>query len=180
MAFRAFNFTDMASRGLIIIDDVVVNGMGGEVVDGNWVIPQMHGDIVAAAVEETIILWETIEDSDPRWAYTGFTTANQKWNASGATLTSGQSDCVAEITFGGTAVQYYAFRNAEAGTVTVTLDDEDQSVVDLSNNASNDGQYYVKVFERLGLSPGDHSLRITCDSDTTHKNIDMLSVYGPA
>jgi hypothetical protein len=170
------NFTDMASRGLKIIDAVVVNGMGGEVVDGNWVIPLMHDDIVAAAVEETIVPWQTIEDTDPRWDYSGFTTVDRKWNASGATLTSGQSDCVAEITFSGTAVQYYAFRNAEAGTVTITLDDEQQSVVDLSNNASKEGQYYVKVFERLGLSPGDHSLRISCDSETTHKNIDMLSI----
>ena len=170
------NFTDMASRGLEVIDDVVVNGMGGGVVGGNWVIPRMHGDIVVAPVEETIVPWETIEDSDPRWAYKGFTTANKIWNASGASLTTGQSECVAEITFSGTAVQYYAFRNAEAGTVTITLDDEDQSFVDLSNNVSNDGQYYVKVFERLGLSPGDHTLRITCDSDTTQKNIDMLSI----
>ena len=60
--------------------------------------------------------------------------------------------------------------------VTITLDDEDQSFVDLSNNVSNDGQYYVKMFERLRLSPGDHTLRITCDSDTTQKNIDMLSI----
>jgi hypothetical protein len=170
------NFTDMATRGLKIIDDVVVNGMGGEVVDGNWVIPQMHGDIAAAAVEETIVPWQTIEDTDPRWDFTGFTTVDRKWNASGATLTSGQSDCVAEITFSGTAVQYYAFRDAKAGTVTVTLDDEDSSVVDLFSDASSEGQYYVKVFERLELSPGEHSLRIACDSDTTHKNIDMLSV----
>ncbi len=170
------NFTDMATRGLKIIDDVVVNGMGGEIVDGNWVIPPMHGDIVAAAVEETIVPWVTIEDTDPRWDYTGFTTVDRKWNASGATLTSGQSDCVAQITFRGTAVQYYAYRNAEAGTVTVTLDEEDPSVVDLFSDASNEGQYYVKVFARLGLSPGDHSLRIDCDSDTTHKSIDMLSV----
>ncbi len=170
------NFTDMASGGLEVIDNVVVNGMGGGVVGGNWVIPRMHGDIVVAPVEETIVPWETIEDSDPRWAYKGFTTAKKIWNASGASLTAGQSECVAEITFSGTAVQYYSFRNAEAGTVTITLDDEDQSFVDLSNNVSNDGQYYVKVFERLGLSPGDHTLRITCDSDTTQKYIDMLSI----
>ena len=170
------NFTDMASRGLGIIDDVVVNGMGGSIDGSNWVIPPMDGDIVVAPVEETIVPWETIEDTDLRWAYTGFTTVNTNWNASGASLTSGQSNCTAEITFSGTAVQYYSFRNAAAGTVTVTLDDEDQGVVDLSNDVSNDGQYYVKVFERLELAPGDHTLRITCDSDTTYKSIDMLSI----
>ncbi len=169
------NFTDMATQGLDIIDRAVVQGMGGEVVDGKWVIPLVRDNIVKVAVEETIVPWETIEDTDPRWNYSGFATASQMWNASGATLTSGQSDCVAEITFSGTAVQYYAFRNAEAGKVSVALDGE-QSIVDLSNDASEHGQYYVKVFERLGLSPGDHQLRITCDSEATPKNIDMLSI----
>lgn len=169
------NFMDMATRGLEIIDGVVEQGMGGNIVDGNWVIPAMPGNIVMAAVEETIVPWETIEDTDPRWSYSGFTTENQKWNASGATLTSGKADCVAEITFSGTAVQYYAYRNAEAGRVNVALDGE-QSVVDLASNASEHGQYYVKVFERLGLSPGEHKLRIACDSDETYKNIDMLSI----
>ena len=170
------NFTDMASRGLGIIDDVVVNGMGGSIDGNNWVIPRMDGDIVAAAVEETIVPWETIEDTDARWSYTGFSTDETNWNASGASLTSGQSKCSAEITFSGTAVQYYSFRNAAAGTVTITLDDEGRGIVDLSSDASNDGQYYAKVFERLELSPGDHTLRITCDSNMTYKSIDMLSI----
>ncbi|XOV84883.1 MAG: ADP-ribosylglycohydrolase family protein [bacterium] len=169
------NFTDMASRGLHVIDDAVVQGMGGDIVDGRWVIPAMHGEIVSAAVEETFVPWQTIEDTDPRWSYSGFTTENQQWNASGATLTSGKADCVAEITFSGTAVQYYAFRHAEAGKVNITLNGE-RSVVDLSSNASPHGQYYVKVFERLGLTPGEHLLRIGCDSEATSKNIDMLSI----
>ena len=169
------NFTDMASRGLDIIDGVVVQSMGGDIVDGKWVIPAMPAIIAKAQTEETIVPWQTIEDTDPRWNYSGFTTEDQKWNASGATLTSGQSDCSAEITFSGTAVQYYAFRHAEAGKVTVTLDGE-QSVIDLGNNASPHGQYYVKVFERLDLAPGDHQLRITCEQDATYKNIDMLSI----
>jgi hypothetical protein len=170
------NFTDMALRSLAIIDNVVVKGMGGRVEGDNWVIPPMDGDIVVAPVEETIVPWKTIEDSDPRWVFKGFETAKEKWNASGASLTTGQSSCTAQITFSGTAVQYYSFRNATAGTVVVTLDDVDLGVVDLSSDISKDGQYYVKVFEQLDLSPGDHTLRITCDSDLTHKYIDMLSI----
>jgi hypothetical protein len=172
----ADNFTDMALRGLGIIDGAVVNGMGGRIDGNNWVIPRMRGDIVRAPVTETIVPWVTIEDTDPGWDYTGFTTVNTNWNASGASLTSGQSNCTAEITFSGTAVQYYSFRNAAAGTVTVTLDDEDQAIVDLSSNSSNAGQYYAKVFERLDLVPGGHTLRIACDSDRTYKSIDMLSI----
>lgn len=172
----ADNFTDMASRGLGIIDGVVVSGMGGRIDGSNWVIPRMDGDIVMAPVEETIVPWETIEDTDSRWGYNGFTTVDTNWNASGASLTSGQSNCTAEITFSGTAVQYYSYRNAAAGKVTVTLDDEDQAIVDLSSDVSNDGQYYAKVFERLELAPGDHTLLIACDSDRTYKSIDMLSI----
>jgi hypothetical protein len=73
-------------------------------------------------------------------------------------------------------VQYYAFRNARAGTVAITLDGAAQGTVDLSSDVSNEGQYYVKVFERLGMSQGDHTLGIICDSDTTYKSIDMLSI----
>lgn len=170
------NFTDMASRGLAIIDNVVVNGMGGSIDGGNWLIPRMEGDIVMAPVEETTVPWRTIEDTDPRWVYRGFSTVHTNWNASGASLSSGQSECTAQITFSGTAVQYYSFRNAAAGAVTITLDGEDQGTVDLSSEVSNNGQYYAKVFERLELAPGDHTLRITCDSDMTYKNIDMLSI----
>jgi hypothetical protein len=170
------NFTDMASRGLGIIDDVVVNGMGGSIDGSNWVIPRMESDIVMAPAEETMVPWQTIEDTDPRWTYTGFSTVNTNWNASGASLTSGQSNCTAQITFSGSAVQYYSFRNPAAGTVTVTLDGEDKTIVDLASDVSKNGQYYAKVFERLKLAPGDHTLGIICDSDMTHKSIDMLSI----
>ncbi|MFK7829315.1 MAG: ADP-ribosylglycohydrolase family protein [Congregibacter sp.] len=184
----ADNFTDMASRGLKVIDRVVVHGMGGRLVAGNWLIPPMQGDIETATTQEMRVPWETIEDNDPRWEYTGFVTSEEQWNASGATLTSGQSDCLAEINFTGTAVQYYAFRNADAGTVKVILDNMEPRFVDLSNKADPDTQhlgqnpkfrsqqYYVKVFEQRGLPRGDHRLRIACDSKSTHKNIDMLSI----
>jgi hypothetical protein len=170
------NFTDMARRGLGVIDDVVVNAMGGRIEQGNWLIPPAQVDIVVAPVEETLVPWETIEDTDPRWVYTGFSTEHDKWNASGASLTTGQSNCTAQITFTGRAVQYYAYRNAAAGTVAVTLDGESQGSVDLSSDSSGAGQYYAKVFERLDLAPGDHSLLISCDGDTSSKSIDMLSV----
>ena len=170
------NFTDMASRGLGIIDKVVVNAMGGRVDESRWYIPPMGGDIAQSPVQETIVPWETIEDTDPRWVYTGFATAFNIWNASGASLSSGQSDCTAQITFSGTAVQYYAFSDSTAGTVTVTLDGEDQGIVDLASRVGNGGQYYAKVFERLELAPGDHTLGIRCDSGPSHKSIDMLSV----
>ena len=180
------NFTSMATRGLRIIDDAVVNGMGGSIDDDNWVIPRMEGGIVAPLVEAITVPWETIEDTDSRWVYSGFSTVNTNWNASGASLTSGQSNCTAQITFSGTAVQYFAFRNSAAGTVTVTLDGEKHAIVDLSlavskDGSSNgsqhyDGQYYAKVFERRELAPGDHTLLIACDSNDTYKSIDMLSI----
>jgi hypothetical protein len=88
------NFADMASRALGIIDDVVVNGMGGSIDGNNWVIPPMDGDIAVAPVEKTLVPWETIEDTDSRWVYKGFTTVSTNWNASGASLSSGQSNYV--------------------------------------------------------------------------------------
>jgi hypothetical protein len=60
--------------------------------------------------------------------------------------------------------------------VKISLDGQSQGNFDLSNDASVHGQYYVKVFEALGLERSKHQLRIECDGDETLKTIDMLSI----
>jgi len=46
----------------------------------------------------------------------------------------------------------------------------------LENHTSEHGQHYVKIFEKLDLSSGSHTLVIQGDEDATEKTIDMLSV----
>ncbi len=170
------NFTDMAERGVDIIDDVVVKAMGGTIEDDNWIIPEMNSEITAAAVPETKVAWHTIEDNDPGWKYEGFESINEIWNASGATLAKGYANCTAELNFAGTAVQYYAYRSPRGGTVEILLDGTSYGEFSLENHAGIHGQYYIKIFEKLDLNYGNHSIQIIGDANDSEKTIDMLSI----
>ena len=170
------NFTAMAERGINIIDEIVINEMGGSIEGDNWIIPGMSSSIETADVPETIVPWVTIEDNDPRWKYQGFKTKERQWNASGATLTSGYQNCKAEIRFEGKAVQYYAFRSPRGGLVKITLDGISYGEFNLENHSSIHGQHYIKIFEKLDLNPGPHTLIIQGDENDTEKSIDMLSI----
>ncbi len=171
-------FTDMAERGLGIIDKVVVDAMEGKISGNSWIIPVTGKGIRAAKTPETIVPWVTIEDSDPRWKYDGFKTANEKWNASGATLTYGKANCSAEFTFTGTAVQYFAFKDSGSGKVTVYLDGVKHGEYSLKSDVSSLGQHYVKIFSKTGLTKTRHTIKIKGDADNTQKTIDMLSIIA--
>lgn len=170
------NFTDMSVRGIEIIDKIVVTEMRGEIIGDYWIIPEMKSDIEKVLVSETIVPWVTIEDNDPRWIYDGFTTINKNWNASGSYLTKGYENCKAEITFSGTALQYYAYRSPKGGVVSITLDGVSYGSFNLENHSSIHGQYYVKIFEKFDLNLGPHTLIIQGDENDTEKTIDMLSI----
>ena len=75
-------------------------------------------------------------------------------------------------------MQYYAHRNPTSGSVALSLDGVEQGMFDLSYDADPEGQFYVKVFEALGLDDGEHTLVIACDSTDAEKTIDMLWVIG--
>jgi len=172
------NFTDMAERGIDIIDDIVVKAMGGTIEDDTWIIPEMSSEITAVAVPETKVAWHTIEDNDPGWKYEGFESMNENWNASGATLARGFANCTAELNFTGTAVQYYACRSPVGGTVEILIDGKSYGEFSLENHASIHGQYYVKIFEKRGLSSGMHTIKIIGDNSSSEKTIDMLSIIA--
>ncbi len=170
------NFTDMSRRGIAIIDAIVVEAMGGSIRGDDWIIPEMPGPIVSAPVAFTEVLWATIEDSDPRWQKSGFETRAGQWNASGATLTFGYDRCTAEISFSGTAVQYYGYRSPQGGATRVYLDGVDHGSISQYSDASEHGQHYIKLFAKTDLEPGEHLLRIECDGGGGEKTIDMLSI----
>lgn len=175
------NFTSMAQRAITLIDSIVVNEMGGTVDGDNWIMPDAGTGITKAAVPETEIPWKIIEDYDDRWRFNGFTVQQRDWNASGATISNGYSGCEADITFTGTAVQYYAYRDPGSGSVTVSLDGVEQGTYSLHCNSSisphsGNAQYYYKVFEVFDLPLTEHTLRIVGNSDNTRKTVDMLQI----
>ena len=140
----------------------------------------MSSDLVAAAVPETFVPWVTIEDNDPRWNYNGFESQHGNWNASGAYLARGYANCTAELTFTGTAVQYYAYRSPKGGRVTIILDGVSYGEFNQENHSSIHGQHYVKIFEKLDLAQGEHTIQIAGDENSSEKTIDMLSIIeGP-
>ncbi|MFK8053479.1 MAG: ADP-ribosylglycohydrolase family protein [Woeseiaceae bacterium] len=169
-------FSAMAERALPIIDQVVVDAMGGRIANDQWLIPVIEPRVQQTSAIPVDVRWETIEDADPRWDYSGFITRDRQWNASGATLTTGLAGCRATITFSGTAVQYYAFRGNTSGQVSIILDGRHQGTFSLSTQVDHRGQFYAKIFERFDLLPGEHTLGILCDDTEAPKSIDMLSV----
>jgi hypothetical protein len=46
----------------------------------------------------------------------------------------------------------------------------------LENHSSIEGQHYIKIFEKLDLISGPHTLIIQGDENVTEKTIDMLSI----
>jgi len=170
------NFTNMSERGIGIIDDIVVGVMDGTIEGDTWIIPELNSEITAVSVPETIVTWQTIEDNDPRWDYNGFETHNEYWNASGATLTKGYANCTAELNFNGTAVQYYAYRSPGGGIVSISVDGISYGEFNLEDHSGTHGQYYVKIFEKLDLASGPHTIQLVGDAKDTEKTIDMLSI----
>lgn len=170
------NFDDMAERGSQIIDDIVVNLMDGSIQGDSWIIPIRQIPFETQEVPKTLISWITIEDDDSSWDYKGFSTNSENWNASGASLTKGYANCTATLTFTGTSVQFYAYRSSKGGTLNIFIDDIDFGTYNQENATSEHGQYYVKIFEKLNLTPGEHTIKIVGDGKPTEKTIDMLSI----
>ncbi|MCW5517135.1 ADP-ribosylglycohydrolase family protein [Muriicola sp. Z0-33] len=170
------NFTAMADRGLLIIDKIVKEHLEGKISGDNWSIPLGESEIVKAGAQEIFVPWITIEDNDPAWEYNGFKSEYNNWNASGAYLARGYANCSAEITFVGKAVQYYAYRSPKGGNVNIILDGIPMGTYSLEDNSSSHGQYYVKIFEKLNLDPGAHTIKIIGDATEKEKTIDMLSI----
>ena len=170
------NFSAMAERGLKIIDKIVIEEMDGTIDKDNWIIPLLKGQISKDQVDETFVPWQIIEDSDQSWTLEGFQTKENQWNASGATLTFGNKNCKADISFEGTAVQYYAFKSQKGGNVQVILDGKDYGKFTLKDDSSKYGQHYIKIFEKFDLEPKKHTLQIIGDDDESEKTIDMVSI----
>lgn len=169
------NFYDMADRGLKLIDAVVQNEMNGSLDDEHWIIPQFKDE---PTITSTIIEndpWQTIEDNDESWSYTGFEIQKEQWNASGATLSVGKSNCTAEITFDGKAIQLFSYRSIDGGSMKIYLDDEFIGNFNL-NTIETNGQYYFKVFEKTALEHKSHTLKIIGDQSLNPKTIDLIRI----
>lgn len=169
------NFYDMADRGLKLIDAVVQNEMNGSLDDEHWIIPQFKDE---PTITSTIIEndpWQTIEDNDESWSYTGFEIQKEQWHASGATLSIGKSNCTAEITFDGKAIQLFSYRSIDGGSMKIYLDDEFIGNFNL-NTIETNGQYYFKVFEKTALEHKSHTLKIIGDQSLNPKTIDLIRI----
>ena len=169
------NFYDMADRGLKLIDAVVQNEMNGSLDDEHWIIPQFKDE---PTITSTIIEndpWQTIEDNDESWRYTGFEIQKEQWHASGATLSIGKSNCTAEITFDGKAIQLFSYRSIDGGSMKIYLDDEFIGNFNL-NTLETNGQYYFKVFEKTALEHKSHTLKIIGDQSLNPKTIDLIRI----
>ena len=165
----------MADRGLKLIDAVVQNQMNGSLDNDHWIIPQLKNESTIASTVIKEDPWQTIEDNDESWNYTGFEIQQEQWNASGATLSVGKSNCMAEITFDGKAIQLFSYRSIDAGSMKIYLDDKFIGNFNLSTTETY-GQYYFKVFEKTALEHKSHTLKIIGDQTLKPKTIDLIRI----
>ncbi|HWC10952.1 MAG TPA: S8 family serine peptidase [Acidimicrobiales bacterium] len=101
----------------------------------------------------------TYEDDNPVVAYTGSWSSTIPFSADsgGSTRYTYAAGGSAELRFSGTAVQWVARRQPNAGISDVLVDGVKMASVDLYNPST---QYKQVVFERTGLAPGEHTIRI--------------------
>ena len=114
------------------------------------------------------------EESDPAIAYTGTWSASACSSCSGGAMKStSQTGAKADFSFNGTGVRWIASKTKNSGKANVYIDGVFAGTVDLYNRTS---QYQVVVFERTGLSPGNHILTIENSGKRVSINIDAFEV----
>ena len=101
----------------------------------------------------------TYEDDHAAVAYTGTWSSTVPFSADsgGSTRYTYAAGGSAELRFSGTAVQWVARRQPNAGISDVFIDGAKVASVDLYSSST---QYKRMVFERTGLAPGVHTIRI--------------------
>jgi hypothetical protein len=102
--------------------------------------------------------YDYIDDRDSRWVWQEWESYDD-FNAYQASLHgTDKQGAYGEITFSGTAVDFYATRNSGLGTLGVYLDGLYQGEIFMDNLDSN--HYPEKVFSISGLTPSEHHLKL--------------------
>jgi hypothetical protein len=100
----------------------------------------------------------TYEDDSPAVAYTGsWNTATSSYDSGGSMRHSLAVGAAVELRFAGTAVQWLARRQANAGFADVFLDGAKVATVDLYSAGT---QFKQTVFDKTGLVSGEHTIRV--------------------
>ncbi|HAG51817.1 MAG TPA: hypothetical protein DCL42_10875, partial [Deltaproteobacteria bacterium] len=114
------------------------------------------------------------EESDPTITYTGTWSTSACSSCSGGAMKStSQTGAKADFSFNGTGVRWIASKTSKSGKAKVYIDGVYIATVDLYSKTS---KYQVVVFERTGLSPGNHTLTIENPGKRVSINIDAFEV----
>ena len=114
------------------------------------------------------------EESDPTITYTGTWSTSACSSCSGGAMKStSQTGAKADFSFNGTGVRWIASKTSKSGKAKVYIDGVYIATVDLYSKTS---KYQVVVFERTGLSPGNHILTIENSGKRVSINIDAFEV----
>ncbi len=127
------------------------NGNGSSSWDG----PE-SGTVVTQGTPTT----EEIDDADAGIAYTGNWSAQSGWGERYMTTLheSDDSNAEASYTFVGIAVRIYGERAPWGGLADVYIDEQLEGTIDFGNG--DHPPYIVQMFEKTGLTNGQHTLRI--------------------
>ena len=156
-----------------------------------------HADSTSTSVDATHIALDfnaqpqprvsyTYDDTDPALQYLGSWShvANQSYTGGDYQNTESFSNVAGDsmsVTFTGTAIQWIGSQTGNHGLADVYLDGVKQATVDCSGNADQ-----VVLFQKAGLPPGSHTLKIVVDgrhnpsSSDNFVSIDAINVPATA
>jgi beta-galactosidase GanA len=142
-----------------------------------------HADSTSTSVDSTHIALDfnakpqphvtyTYDDTDPALQYVGSWShvANQGYTGGDYQNTESFSNVAGDsmsVTFTGTGIQWIGSQTGNHGLADVYLDGVKQATVDCSGNADQ-----VVLFQKSGLSPGSHTLRIVVDGTHSPSSTD--------
>lgn len=123
---------------------------------------------------EPVLTYQMVDAMSSTLVYSGtWTDDNNSAFDSGTARYTNSADAYVELTFTGTAIQWYGQHDTNFGSAAVYIDDELVETVNVNGSAAV-GQL---LFEKTDLTAGEHTIRVVCVSPVI--DVDYFA-YGSA
>lgn len=120
---------------------------------------------------------ELVNNTDGRITYTGLGWSNNPFSPQDYESNHHDTtvlDAAAQMTFTGTGVGYYGWKQHLGGLTEVWLDGVKQTTI---SSYSPDVQYQARLWERTDLSPGTHTIKIINKIHNKYTSLDFFKVF---
>jgi type II secretory pathway pseudopilin PulG len=157
------------------------NGSTGTLLIDRGAVKQLYaGDVLVVGgdtgidVSKSSFVWEIVDDAAGGWSYTNFTYYINKPGYYNSTYhSSNKRNASAQYAFTGTAVEFYATKQSNGGSVNISIDGGPATTVNLRSSTT---VYQQMLFSASGLTNSSHTIRIV-SNDRNFDNVDYIKYY---